>query len=212
VTAESLANPDVRAGLYRKLKRRNRLVDVLRVLVPLAGAALLGFLVAQIIIANLAKDFGITGIRLERDRLLIETPQYEGVMENGTRYKLVADTASALLSRSDVIELGNATLDLLRSDGVAITVTTERAFYDIVSQTVEIPEVAHVVDSRRTRARLYDTHVDWAAQTVNARTGAEVVFADGTELTAATLMLYSAENRWDMTGVTLVTMGEGEGT
>lgn len=212
MTAECLANPAVRAGLHRRLMRRNRIVGVLRLVVPLIGIVVLGFLIAQIVIANAIEDFGVTGIHIERDRLLIDTPEYEGVTENGTRYRVVAETASALLSRADVIELGNATLALTRPDGVSFTATADRAFYDLISQTVDVPLSADVVDSRETEARLYNAFVDWADQTIRARDGADITFADGTNLTADTLIMYGADNRWDMTGVTLRTTTAGEGT
>ena len=205
--AETLASPDVRASLYRKLARRNRIVGVLRMLVPLLGVAVLGVLVAQILIAHAAKEFGVTGIRIERDRLLIDTPRYEGVTEAGVRYKVVADMASALISEADIIELHNATLDLVRPDGVSYVATAERALYNLVAQTVEVPDVAIVIDSRKTHSVLKNTFVDWSDQTINARGGADVTFADGTRLIAGTLIMYSQDNRWDMTGVTLITEG-----
>ena len=64
--AQTLANPAVRAGLYKRLLRRNRVVGVLRVLVPVLGVAVLSLLVIQIVIANAARDFGVSGIRIER--------------------------------------------------------------------------------------------------------------------------------------------------
>lgn len=207
MSAETLANPAVRAGLHQKLRRRNRFVGVLRILVPLAGLMLLGFLIAQIVIANMARDYGISGIRFERDRLLIDNPRYEGVTEGGIRYKVVAKTASALISKADSIELGEATLDIQRPDGVSFTATAAHALYNLVGQTIEVPDVVDVIDSRRTTARLHNVFTDWGAQTVNARSGAEITFADGTKLTAQSLVMYGSQNRWDMTGVTVETLG-----
>ena len=211
MSAESLANPAVRAGLHKRLMRRNRIVGVLRLVVPLIGLVVLGYLIAQIVIANAVEDLGATGIHIERDRLLIDTPEYVGVTKNGTHYRVVAETASALLSRADVIELGNATLALTRPDGVSFTATADRAFYDLVSQTVDVPVSADVVDSRDTKARLYNVFVDWANQTITARDGADITFADGTNLTADTLIMYGKDNSWDMTGVVVRTTREGDG-
>jgi hypothetical protein len=210
MSAETLADPAVRAGLHRRLGRRNRIIGVLRVLVPLAGLLLLAFLVAQIVIANIAKEYGVTGIRFERDRLLIDDPRYEGVTEGGTRYKVVARTASAQMANANVIELGDATLYIERPDGVSFTATAAHAFYDLVGQTVEVPDLAEVVDSRQTTARLQNTFVDWRVQTITARSGAVISFADGTKLTANSLVMYGDENRWDMTGVVLDTPGQQE--
>lgn len=208
--AETLANPAVRAGLYKRLMRRNRVVGVLRVLVPVLGAAVLGMLVIQIVIANMVQDFGVSGIRIERDRLLIETPRYEGVTESGMRYKVVAETASALIAQSDIIELGNAKLDLVRPDGSSLAATAQTALYNLAIQTVEVEDVAYIEDSRNTTGMLYNTFVDWTAQTIDARDGADITFNDGTSLVAGELKFFMEDNRWDMSDVTLVTEGSEE--
>lgn len=203
----SHADPAVRAASFSRLDRRNASIGVLRILVPILGLLLLGFLLAGIFLGNISQDFGVSGIRFERDRLLIETPRYEGATENGTRYKVVAETASTLISQAEIIDLGNATLEIVRPDGVSFTATAAHALYDLLKQTVEVPDFADVVDSRNTVSRLHNAFVDWADQSINARSGAEVTFADGTKLRARTLIMYGNQNRWDMTGVTLITPG-----
>ncbi len=204
---QTLANPAYRAGLHQRLGRRNRFVGLLRFLVPLAGIVLLGFLVVQIVIANLARDYGVSGIHLDRDRLVIDTPRYQGVTESGLRYSVVAETAIAEVSRADIIELGSATLEITRPDGVSFTATARNARYDLVGGIVEVPGVAEVIDSRQTHAILHNAHADWGAQVITARDGAEITFADGTQLTADSLVMYGADSRWDLEGVTLVTPG-----
>ena len=166
---------------------------------------LFGYLIGQIILANLARDYGVSGIHLDRDRLVIDVPRYEGVTENGLRYSVVAETASAQVSRADLIALGMVSLEINRPDGVRFTATSGEALYDLVGGTVEVKGVAEVFDSRDTRALLTDTLIDWTKQTVTARGGADIEFADGTRLTAETLTMYGNDSRWDMTGVVLDT-------
>ncbi len=205
MTAKTLANPAIRAGLYHRLRRRNRLIGFLRFLVPLLGMVLFGFLVAEIVISKMVNDYGISDIRLEQDRLLIETPQYEGVTETGTRYRVVAKTAFTLISEADTIELHQAVLDVVRPDGVSYHATAERALYNLIAQTVDVPGSADVVDSRKTVSKLHNTFVDWHKQIIDARSGAVVTFADGTRLVARSLVMYGEDNRWDMTDVILDT-------
>lgn len=204
---QTLANPAFRAGLHQRLGRRNRLVGLLRFLVPLAGVLIFAFLVVQIVIASMARDYGVSGIRLDRDRLVIDTPRYQGVTAAGLRYSVIAETASAEVSRADIIELGTASLEVARPDGVSFTAKAEYARYDLVGGTVEVPGVAEVVDSRNTHAILHNAHADWGTQVITARDGAEITFADGTHLTAQSLVMYGADSRWDMQGVTLDTPG-----
>ena len=132
MAGDDLADPAVRAAVFMRLTRRNRVIDVLRIVVPLIGALLLGVLIAGIVIGNLAREYGVSGVRFERDRLLIETPRYEGVTENGTRYRVVAETASALISRADLSTSARPRLEIIRPDGVCFTATA-----DMRSTTVE---------------------------------------------------------------------------
>jgi lipopolysaccharide export system protein LptC len=210
MSAQTLVDPAVRAGIYKRQVRRNRIVGALRIVVPLIGLVLLGFLLVEIYIAKMADDFGVSGIRLDKDRLLIETPRYEGVMQNGTLYEIIAKTASALIAEPDIIELNDANLRVVRPDGVFFNVMAAHAFYDLVNQTVEVPDFADVVDSRKIKARLHNAFADWSKRIVTARSGAEITFADGTELLAQTLVMYNDDNRWDMTGVVLETHGVKE--
>jgi lipopolysaccharide export system protein LptC len=204
---QTLANPAFRAGLYQRLGRRNRLVGLLRFLVPLAGVLIFAFLVVQIVIANMARDYGVSGIHLDRNRLVIDTPRYQGVTEAGLRYSVVAETASAEVSNANIIELGTATLEVTRPDGVSFTARAKSARYDLIGGTVVVPGVAEVVDSRKTHAILHNAHADWGAQIITARDGADITFADGTRLLAKSLVMYGADNRWDMQGVILETPG-----
>ena len=211
MTAQTLTDPARRRQLHKSLLRRNRFIDLLRLLVPALGVIILVGLLVQIYIAKVRQDFGVSNIRLEQDRLLIDTPRYEGVTENGTSYSVVAKTASTQLTQSDIIRLDTVTLDVTRPDGVSFSARAEMAYYDLLGQTVEVPGEAMVVDSRNTHALLRNSFVDWGAQTVDARGGADITFTDGTTLLAQTLIMYGDDGRWDMTGVTLETP-EGEGT
>ena len=56
-----------RLAAYRRLTRRNRIVDVLRIVVPLAGVAVFVGLALQIYVTNTARQYGIAGIRVDRD-------------------------------------------------------------------------------------------------------------------------------------------------
>lgn len=203
--AASLAEPGHRARIYAALAGRNRWIAVLRVLVPAFGIGLLGLLLAQIVIANLANGFHASGVRLEHDRLVIDAPRYEGITQNGTSYTVAARAATALISRTDVIELSDAVLDVVRADGLTMHATASRAVYDMVHQTVEVPGQMHVVDSRKTDAVLTGSLIDWSTQILTTSGGANVVFADGTALTAQSLVFYGADDRWDMAGTRLLT-------
>jgi lipopolysaccharide export system protein LptC len=117
MTAANLHHADNRVAMYKRLARRNALVALLRIGVPFFGVLLLLFLIIQIMIANVTEQYGVSGVILERDALVIETPSYSGTMANGTEYSVTADKATALLSNTSVLDLTNAVLELVRPGG-----------------------------------------------------------------------------------------------
>ena len=199
-----------RTKIYRALGRRNLVVGVLRIAVPVVGVAVLGMLLAQITLANLARNVSIAGVRVKNDALVIDTPQYAGVMANGTRYQVTADAAAAALSNSDIVALEKANVDLVRTDGYRLQAEAENAQFRIADQVVEIADLMEVVDSRGMRAKLLNSTIDWTAQTLIARDNIYAIFADGSTLTGAELIYDAGAQTWTFSAVKLTLAPEGE--
>ena len=205
MASPSLHNAHFRAVVYKKLARRNAVMAVLRIAVPVCGFLLLLFLVAQIFIANIADQYGVSGIGIERDALVIETPTYEGTMANGTTYRLAAEKATAPLSATNILDLSNVVLDLKRNDGIALHATTALAQYDLLEQTVVISGETRVRDSRQINAVLRQSVVDWETQKFSAMNGVKILFSDGTVLEGDTLIFDGKDTEWHFTNARLVT-------
>jgi hypothetical protein len=199
------------ALIFRTLERRNGAVGVLRVAVPLFGIVVLGVLLAEIVVANLATVAGVSGIRFSREAVTIDAPQYAGTMAGGTRYEVNADAASAPLSGRDVIDLTNARLRLFRPDGGEMTATAGAAQFTLSAQTVVVPATMRVTDSRGVQAALSDVAVDWRQQTIVGRAGVEAVFSDGSRLKAKTLVYDAGAQVWDFGEVVLTLPQEEDG-
>lgn len=204
MTAGADVSTKDRAALHDRLERRNRVVGMLRLVVPAAGAVVLGALLLQIVIANIGETLGVDGVSIERDRLVIATPEYSGVMANGTRYTVTAESASAAAGNTDVMDLTDATLHLVRQDGYEMTARAADADFSLGGQTVDVPGLMHVTDSRGMRARLRDTHVDWTRQTLVARESVWARFDDGSVLTADHLVYDAGQQTWDFENTRLV--------
>ena len=80
---------------YQRLVRRNRTVNVLRLVVPLVGALVLGGLMAQIYLASLTGRFGIDRLSITPDSVAIDAPEYVGALADGSTYRVRAETARA---------------------------------------------------------------------------------------------------------------------
>jgi hypothetical protein len=210
MTAAEFSNGHNRDRIYRGLLQRNRVVGWLRIGVPLIGLAIFAVLAVQIVIANLAKDYGAAGIRLERDSVIIDKPTYSGVMANGTRYEVVADAAEKQIAGPDVLDLQNVRLNLVRNDGYRLVATAEHAFYDLLGATITIPGLMVVDDSDQTHALLRDNLVDWNAQTLVSKGDVDVHYPDGTVIEAVGLNFDGATSTW-VFGPTVLTSG-GDGS
>ena len=65
---------DQRSAILSRLVLRNRFVTVLRFAVPALGVAAFVLLMGQIWLSNIARQYGVSGIRIDRGNLVVETP------------------------------------------------------------------------------------------------------------------------------------------
>lgn len=199
-----------KGSIYAALERRNRLIGLLRICVPILGVLVLMVLLGQIIVANIASQFLPEGVRVANDRLVIDAPSYSGMMQDGTRYSIVSREATAAISAADLIDLTGAHIELERPSGQVVIGDSSTAQFSFSTQRVAVPRVMDVINSDGAKAQLHNTVFDWSAQTMHTADGVEVVFSDGTILKGATLDYDAVTETWDFTGVTLTVPGSGE--
>lgn len=171
-----------RQDIYERLERRNRLVAILRLGVPALGALVLVVLVGQIYLSSLSARFGIGRISVSRDAVTIDTPQYSGILDDGTSYRVWANSAQAALTATNQIALNEATLTMNRPSGVVTEVTAHEAMLDSGAETVTIAGVAIVAESTGTTATVMNSVFDYAAQTLFATGRVHIDYADGSSL------------------------------
>ena len=99
---------------YRRLLRRNRVVGALRFAVPALGSVLLVALLIQIVISSFGARFGIGKIEVTPDRIRVETPEYAGMLSDGSTYRVWAEEAAAAIANTDLISMKNVRVVLER--------------------------------------------------------------------------------------------------
>lgn len=171
-------------SLYRRLERRNRVVGVLRLLVPLGGAAVLAALGVQLLLASFTGRFGVERITITPEAITVEAPEYAGVLEDGSHYRVVAETARAATSRTDLIDLINAQVVLNRIDGVQLQADAISAQLDTTNQLTLVEGVAEIADSTGTTGTLVDSVFDWGRQVLTSEGAVAIDYADGTTVRA----------------------------
>lgn len=180
------------SGVYRGLRRRNRIVGVLRYAVPALGALVLVALATQIYLASFSGRFGVGQVTITPDSITIDAPEYVGVLEDGSLYRVWAANARAETSNTDLVDLTEARLTLDRIDGVQLQVDAATAFLDTGRDLTMVPGLADVADSTGTVGTLYDSVFDWQTRQLTTRGPVAIDYADGSTVRAEGLV-YDAE-------------------
>lgn len=197
------ADPDERRRIYRRLANRNRVVALLRWGVPALGALALVGLLGQIYISSLGTRFGISQISIGRDAITVDAPEYAGVLDDGSLYRVRATSARAGLTTADLIDLTDAVLTITRANGTVMDARAPLARLDTTSQLVIVEGVAYIKDSTGTSGTLYQSTFDWAAQTLVGKGPVDVDYADGSTVVARGMTYDAASMVWTFSNATV---------
>jgi len=192
-----------RLAIYRGLEARNRIVAILRVGIPLLGIIALSALILQIYVSSLGSRFGVGRIAVTSDSVTVEAPEYAGVLDDGTAYRVSATAARAATTATDHIELNDATLTMLRPDGVSMLVDASAAVLDTSGQIVTVAGVANVSNSLGTSGVVRDSVFDYVAQALTGNGPVTIDYADGTHLVAEGMTYDAVKLVWTFTRATV---------
>lgn len=182
--------------VYRRLERRNRLIGVLRLLVPAMGALVLTGLVLQLYLSSLTGRFAVGRIEVTPDAVTVEAPEYAGILEDGSSYRVWAGAARAALESTERIDLSDAHLQVQRPDGVRIEVDAAEAQLDTAGQLTLVPGLADIADTTGTTGTIRDSVFDWQAQRLTSRGAVAIDYADGSGVRAEGLDYDAASKVW----------------
>ncbi len=189
--------------MYDRLGRRNRIVAILRLGVPLLGSIVLAGLLVQIYVSSFTGRFNIEQISVTPDAIVIEAPEYVGTLSDGSSYRVWAETARARVEQSNLVDLSNAILVLNRIDGVQLTMEAEEAQLDTAAQLTMVPGEADVADSTGTTGTLNDSVFDWGEQLLTSRGAVAIDYADGSTIRADGLVYDASTIIWTFLGSTV---------
>ncbi|MEP7239333.1 MAG: hypothetical protein ABI697_00470 [Devosia sp.] len=186
---------DPRAALYDALLRRNRIVGALRLAVPLLGVLVFIVLAAQIYVASLARQYGVSNIRIDRGSVVVATPRYSATAADGTHYDISATEARAPIEAAGAITMSAAELEVASPGKPVLHVTAAQVDTDAAKGTYHIPGLAQLRGSDGLTGTLGDLAGDVHAG--KATSGpVDIVFGDGSRLVARS-------GRFDATARTL---------
>lgn len=192
-----------RLQTYRRLEARNRIVSILRIGVPALGVLALVSLIGQIYVSSLSSRFGVGQIAVTPDNIMVEAPEYTGLLDDGTAYRISASAAQAATEAVDQVGLSNAALTMTRPDGVVMTVDAAAAVLDTTRQLVVVPQQADIGNSQGTKGVIADSVFDYATQQLVSNGAVTIDYADGTHLVAEGMTYDAVTLIWTFTRATV---------
>lgn len=197
------ADAATRQAIYRRLMARNRIVSILRIGVPVLGMVALASLLGQIYLSSLTSRFGIGKITVTRESVSVDAPEYAGLLDDGTAYRVSATAAQASIDATDQIALSDARLAMTRPDGVVTRVDAKAAVFDTTQELVVIKDIANIETSEGTRGVVADSVFDYQAQMLTGQGPVTIDYADGTHLVAEGLVYNAKTMIWTFTRATV---------
>jgi hypothetical protein len=204
MAAAGTGSYDRRAEIFGRLKTRNRLIGVLRIVVPLAGIAAFLILIGQIYLANIARQYGVSGIRIDRGDVVVETPQYSGMGSDGARYVVTAREARTPIDQPEEIMMSDATLQFTSPGEAAYFVSAIAASMNTKTQIVEIPGIANVTGEDGLEATLRAVRSDMENEITTADGPVNIKLSDGTTIDAATMVHDGKASLYTFTDATVI--------
>lgn len=203
----SSASQATRARLFAGLQRRNRLVGLLRLLLPLTGGLLLAVLLVQIVLDNLGDAFGFSSIRIDRDNLVVDTPHVTSTNADGTRYAVAARTARIGITDAEQVTMSDAQFSMQPLKGASLTASAPEAELAIAAQVVTVATVLDIESSDGMAGTMQDVVADMLNWQLTASGPVDISLSDGSRLKADAMHYDGRAGTWHFERVTLTLTG-----
>jgi lipopolysaccharide export system protein LptC len=198
---------DQRSEILQRLISRNRVIGVLRILVPAAGVAAFVVLAAEIYVTNTLRQFGVSGIRIDRGALVVDAPQYSAVGASGAHYTASAKEARAPIANTRLIAMDAAVLTLEQPGHPTMHLTAPIANADTEKQIFSVPGTATFTDSAGLHGTLAQLEADVGSGIIVARGPVAMAFPNGATLNAASMRYDSTAQTMTLARVTFTAPG-----
>lgn len=195
---------DQRAEILGSIVLRNRVVGLLRIVVPAVGVGAFLLLVGQIYLAGLARQYGVAAIRIDRGSVVVEAPQYSGTGSNGSRYLATAREARTALAGGNDIDMTDATLELLQSDGTTYFATARTAHMNTATELLVAPGIVDVKGSDGLVGTLNDIEMDNRSEILVSNGDVDLLLSDGTTIAGDTMVRDGKAQTYTFTNATVV--------
>jgi lipopolysaccharide export system protein LptC len=199
----AVAPDPVRERLYAALTRRNRLVAVLRVAVPVVGAIVLAVVLGGIVLDNLREQFGFASIRIDRDNLVVESPRVTAIGDDGTLYAATAGMAKVRIGSADLVDMTDAVFSMTSTLGVTFSAAAPAAALQTAAQTLTVPGTLGVKSDDGLTGTLDDFFGDMLGYSMVAHGAVDLTFPAGMQVQSEGMTYDGNSQLWTFTRATV---------
>ena len=180
-----LSDTDRRRRLHARLEWRNHLVALLRIAVPLAGALAAAVVVGSLVLEGMSNRFGFANVHIDRNNLVVDTPQLSSTLADGTAVALTAAAARIDAGNSDHAELDDVAFSASLASGTTLRADADLARLTLSSQRIEVPGETRIAASTGFSGTAADIVADVQGLGIAATGGVVLGFGDGNRLVAS---------------------------
>ncbi len=177
-------------------RRHSRRVRLLRLLLPLCAAAVLGlyFVSSKLSLSLGDMEASVGDVKISRDSLRMINPKLEGATKDAGTYKLTADYADQDITNMQTLRLHAVSAQLTQPKDAWSKLTAPKGTFDTKKESLELYGGIQIATSSGMTAKLDRAAIDLKTHIIRSEVPVEVEAKEG-KLTARTLEIKAAEKR-----------------
>ena len=162
-----------------RARRHTRLVRRLRILLPVASAAIATGLIAATVVPKMFPLAALAGLSLTADGLVMNEPRLAGHLGEGRRYEVVANRAIQSLLNPSRLALEGMSADFDMGEGQRVTIAGHRADYDTDTEILTVDGGVTIDSSDGSKVSLKGATVDLGQRRVDSDGAIEIASPKG---------------------------------
>ena len=168
-----------RRRAFRRARRHSRLVRRLRIVLPLAGAAIIAIVFVATTF-SLSMNVDIAGMELSvtPNGIVMDNPHLTGFDEEGRHYSVQADRAVQALANPDQVRLEDIAATVTVEGQGTATITAAAGDYDNSESTLTLQGDVAIDSSEGYALRMEDADIDLGAGTMASANPVTISYQD----------------------------------
>lgn len=136
-----------RDRVHARLTARNRLVRLLRWVIPVVAGLSVLVVGGALVLDAVRNQFGFSNIRIDRNNLVVDTPELHSTTADGTAFSLSAEAAKAAIGSTDVVDLTNVVFSATPAEGPSLKAEAARAELQTSEQLLTVVDTTRFSSS-----------------------------------------------------------------